>query len=491
MFNWFKPKENTQSIEIKQNAFSTDMDFSVPRTKLIRDALAKTFQKTATDFPIIAPSMAMDSTDDSFDNLKAAMNTTQGLNDAMLSWYGSQGFIGYQACAMIAQQWLVDKACTMTARDAVRKGYDLTVNDGTEVKPEILEEIAKLDKKYKLDYNLEQFERMCRIFGIRIAMFKVDGIDYEKPFNIDGVKKGSYKGISQIDPYWMTPELKQEDVSDPSSINFYEPEFWRVSGQRIHRSHLCLIRNSEVTDILKPSYLYGGIPIPQKIAERVYAAERTANEAPMLAMTKRLNVRKVDLEKVMANQYDFEEKIKYQDYLRNNFGTLFAGLDESVEQLETALADLDVTIMTQYQLVAAASGVPATKLLGTSPKGFNATGEFEESSYHEELESIQTHHLDPMLNRHHELLIRSEICPMFGIKPFSVEACWKPVDSPTAAELAEINSKKAATDNTLMQAGAIDGVDIRQRLIADRDSGYNGISDTVPEMTDNEAENDG
>jgi len=37
-------------------------------------------------------------------------------------------------------------------------------------------------------------------------------------------------------------------------------------------------------------YMYGGIPVSQRIMERVYAAERTANEGPLLAMSKRTNV---------------------------------------------------------------------------------------------------------------------------------------------------------------------------------------------------------
>ena len=56
-------------------------------------------------------------------------------------------------------------------------------------------------------------------------------------------------------------------------------------------SHFVILRGPEVSDILKPSYLYGGLPLTQLILERVYGAERTANEAPMLALTKRLVVR--------------------------------------------------------------------------------------------------------------------------------------------------------------------------------------------------------
>jgi hypothetical protein len=134
--------------------------------------------------------------------------------------------------------------------------------------------------------------------------------------------------------------------------------------------------------------------------------------------------------------------------------------------------------MTQYQIVAAASNVPATKLLGTTPKGFNSSGDYEESSYHEELESIQTHDLNPLTLRHHQLVVRSFIKPKFGINP-DIRVHWNPLDSPTASEEADINLKKAQTGQALIDAGAIDGVDERDRLIADVKSGYTGIAPAV------------
>lgn len=96
------------------------------------------------------------------------------------------------------------------------------------------------------------------------------------------------------------------------------------------------------------------------------------------------------------------------------------------------------------------------------------------------LESIQQHDLSPLVNRHHLLLIRSHVAPKFKIDPFNTEAAWLPLDTPTAEEQADINLKKAQTDDALVQAGAIDGTDIRGRLINDRDSGYNGIEAIVP-----------
>ena len=109
------------------------------------------------------------------------------------------------------------------------------------------------------------------------------------------------------------------DASDPSSINFYEPTYWTINGQRIHRSHLIIMRGPEVPDILKPTYLYGGISIPQMIYERVYGAERTANEAPQLTMTKRMKVLKMDAQAALANQQKFEENLAKSIYYQDNY----------------------------------------------------------------------------------------------------------------------------------------------------------------------------
>ncbi len=401
--------------------------------------------------------------------------------DSLMAWYGVQGFIGYQMCAIISQHWLVDKACTMPARDAIRNGFDISRNDGGELSPEELDQIRDFDDKYQLQENMLQFVRMGRIFGIRICLYEVESDDpeyYEKPFNIDGVKPGSYRGMSQIDPYWVAPELDDNAASNPASRYFYEPTWWLVNGQRIHRTHLAIFRSNEVPDILKPTYFYGGVPLPQRIYERVYAAERTANEAPQLAMTKRLITLKVDLSQMGSNPDEFTKKLVDWTQFMNNYGVKVVGIDESVEQHDTSLADLDAVIMTEYQLVAAVAEVPATKLLGTTPKGFNSTGEFEEASYHEALESIQEHDLTPLVQRHHELLIKSELAPN---NPYSTTITWKPLDTPTAKELAEINEIKSRTGNMLINSGAIDGQEERERIIADPESGYDGLTGLAPE----------
>jgi phage-related protein (TIGR01555 family) len=464
--------------------FSTDrIDRQISDSQRLENVMTKAFQ-VPVEFvtPAVVKGTAMDNSGGDGNAIKGNFQgNVVPLN--LLEWYASQSFIGYQMCSIMAQHWLVAKACLMPAKDAVRKGYEITINDGSEIDKEVLDEMRNADVKYHLNANLIELVDQGRVFGIRIAMFKVESEDpeyFEKPFNPDGIMPGSYKGISQIDPYWITPELDFQAAGDPSSIHFYEPTWWRINGRRYHRTHLIIFRNGQVPDILKPTYIYGGIPVPQKIYERVYSAERTANEAPMLALTKRCDVMKVDLTKALANQASFDARMQFYAFNRDNYGLKMIDLVDEFMQFDTGLADLDAIIMTQYQIVAAIAGVPAVKLMGTSPKGFNASGTQEEDSYHEELESIQAHDLTPLIERHHLILIRSEIAPKYGMEPFSTSVVWNPLKVLSDKEQAEVNKLKADTGAVLSASGAVDAYDERERIIGDPSSGYSGITDEVP-----------
>lgn len=441
---------------------------------------------TVPDFrlPAQVPGFAMDSVIGQPNSPKQGLRP--GIPESLMEWYATQGFIGYSACALIAQHWLVDKVCGMPGRDAIRQGYSLNTGDD-----DLSEKLRATDRRYRVDPAMCDLIRFGRVYGVRAVLFDVLSTDpeyYEKPFNIDGVVRGCYMGLRAIDPQWMTPELTGGNVIDPAAPEFMDPTFWRIGARRIHRTHLHFFVPHPVPDLLKPSYNYGGVPVPQRVYERVYAAERTANEAPQLAMTKRLNTFQAaegaDMDRVLENMNRFAE-------VRNNYGVLVHGQGESVGQFDTTLGDFDALLMTQYQLVAAAANIPATKLMGTTPKGFNATGESEEAAYREELESIQTNDLTPLLDRHYRIVARH-----LGLDlSEGVTVQWQPLDSPTAAEFANIQKVKAETDKLYFDMGAIDNLDVRQRIREDKEGDYFNLAESDDELNpdgliDAEAETD-
>jgi uncharacterized protein len=407
------------------------------------------------------------------------------ISNTLIGWYGNHTFIGYQLCAIISQQPIIKRACLLPAKDAIRRGYEVTVNDGTKIDKEIFDHMRFLDDRYGVGAHLREFVDKGRVFGIRHALFMVDSDDpdyYENPYNPDGVKPGSYRGIKQIDPYWMTPLLEGIDQTDPSSPFFYNPRYWWVGGRKIHYTHFVIFRTETVPDVLKPTYFYGGVSIPQKLFQRVYAAERTANEAPLLAMTKRLNTLKIDITQAIGQAAELNKKMNLWRSLRDNYGIMVHGMNEEVSQLDTSLADLDNVITSQHQLVSAYSGIPITKLYTTPPKGFDATGEYDEANYHEDLESLQADDLTPLLVGHYERMILSDISPKFGIKPFYTTIVWKPLDVMTSKEKAEVDRMESETTVNLINSGVIGPYEAREKLIADPESGFSGLSDEPPDL---------
>jgi len=400
------------------------------------------------------------------------LNNSYGVNLYNVEWFANRSFIGYQACVYIANHWLVNKACLVPAKDSLRHGYEIDFED-----EDIKDSLEIFDKKIGILETLKNFIYMGKIFGGQLAFFDIKFSNpiqrkefYENPFNIDGVPINSYKGIRLIDPIDVSPILTNKNVQDPTSNSYMRPEYYIIGSQKYHYSHFITYIPYEVPKLAKQRYNYFGVSLPERVYERVYCAEKTANETPQLAMTKRLvSVNMTGLEE--KDQINLGNHLEVFAQLRDNYGVFVGDENTTITQLDTSLADLDTVIMTQYQLVSAISGVPATKLLEIQPKGFNSTGDYEAQNYRQDLESIQANDLEPVLKRHYELKLKS-----LGASG-EVNIQWTPLDSPTAKEYAEIEKLKADTDAVYSNIGAIDGADIRARLKNDKESIYFNLED--------------
>ncbi|MBR2526582.1 DUF1073 domain-containing protein [bacterium] len=445
--------------------------------------LAKSIQKTHKDLVASVPvGVAMDACCNT-DKFNDYYNISNPVDDIIYTHFATQCFIGFQACAILTQNWLINKACLLPTKDAIRPDYELSyvTTDETEViDKDFLTKITDLSndaKKFNIKEVARTFAEKKRQFGQCLAYPIVEGADYSNPFNIDSIKPDSYKGMTVIDPVWYQAILDDEAISDPTSLRYMKPTYFQMpNGVKVHHSWCIFNTNGDVPDILKPTYRWGGYPIPQLIYKRAYAAEKTANEAPMLAQSKRLLITDINPKNYFVNQRETEEQLKVLCNFRDNFGVMTKRPGESVQQIDTSLTDLDEVIMTQFQLTAAAAGITATKLLETQPKGFNSTGDYEDKNYKLTCVSIQKEDYIPILDFHYRLLSMSK----YGIKrDYTIN--FKEIDTPTEKERAEINEIKARTDATYIDAGILTQDEVRDNLIKSPNSDYADISNDIDE----------
>ena len=455
--------------------------------------LKLSFQRSAADFMVSQdgkPSYALDEAEEGRNLSVKNMFGMDGVANAVIyTFFAKHGFIGWQLCSMLSQHWLINRACRLPNEDALAPGWKLDWQNGNgaeeeseekEKKAELLKECVEVaNKKFNLAEKALRFGINRSIYGQALAYFVIDGQDPSTPLNIDGIKPGSFKGINVVEPYWAFPDWKTDSMN-PGSLNFYRPDFYTIGGQRIHRSRLVVKPFVEVPDVLKPSYYFGGIPLTQMIYERVYAAEKTANEVPELALTKRMLVVDANMADFVANPDVMAAKMNLLAKFRNNNGVFFKDRPDQVSQVDTNLSDLDANVWTQYQLVASVSSLPADRLLCTSPKGFQSTGEYEERTYAQTLKSsYQEFAFREFLEKAHAIVMKSEL----GVSdPFVLN--FNPIDTPTEAEKAQTLLTKASRDAALVNAGIISPEEARGALIADKESGYGDISAEAPEMGD-------
>ena len=403
----------------------------------------------------------------------------------------AQSFITWTTCAQFAQNPMINRACAVRGEDAVAVGYEIAYAEGTgkdlngdgkdnddSEANDYLTALKKESKRMGMDEILRKFDYNKCVFGIGLAVptFADQSVDMSTPFNIDAKGLESYTGFAVIDPYWLVPQFDAASASDPSSKNFFEPTWWMLpNGKRIHRTWCFKAVNSHVADILKPTYIYGGIPLTQMIYERVYAADKCANEAPLLALTKRLLVVDANIQQVLADPKHVKELMDVVTYCRNNWGVMFKQPTAQISQIDTALGEYDQLIMTQYQLVASIAQMPATKLLKVTPTGFQSTGEYEWKDWAQSLIDIQEMEFVPLLERHYQLLTKKR-----G-KSAAITVKFNPVDAPTEEEKARIQSTKAGTISQLVTAGVLSVEEARDILRNDEEGPFTGIGTESPQ----------
>lgn len=421
------------------------------------------------------------------DEIHKPVAWNNALPEEMLPFF-TEYFIGYQACALLAQNAYIKKICEIPAQDAISVDYklhyrkaDADKNDATD---EDEEQQILADMKLTSDKDMK-IKDICRdatitkkTYGqcIVIPTFSVD-MDMSKPFKQSMVKKGNYTGMQIIEPFWVTYDLTLDQVSRPDKKGFYEPEYYHVNGgKKIHKSWIRKLTNGKVSDILKPTYYYGGIPLPQQVFSRVFCAEKVANEAPKLALSKRLLVVDGNVNNLIANPEIASETLTGLSNLRDNFGFFLKNPGDQVMQIDTSLSDFDALIMTQFQLVAAIGEMPVTKLMKTQLRGLANSGDYEMKDYAQSLVAIQENDFNQILDFHYELLGLSE----YG-KDLEINIVWNPIDTPTELEMAQIENQQAQTDATYIGAGVLSQEEVHDMLRQNEDSRFRNLSEETPE----------
>lgn len=438
--------------------------------------------------------LAMDSM---CDNMAATLGACSGFNNL-----SGVDFIGYAALSLLSQHPLIRAAVDTLADEMTRKWIEFTGQGAEESDAERVKALEASTEKYHLKEYFNQAAKKTGYFGGCMLFIDMgddtdtpEGLaEVKTPLTLDSgkIKKDSFKGFRLIEPINCYPA--PYNASNPLKPGYYKPDAWLVQGRTVHGSRLLHFIQNEPPILLKPAYNFFGIPMAQMALDYVDRFDTIRISVAKLVKRFSTSIVQTDMSQLLAGGgYDDASSLKARaamwSMLGSNEGLMF--LDKEAEafvQVNTPLSGLADIVSQALELLAAIFRQPAVKLLGIAPKGFNSTGEYDESNWYDHVASQQAIMFADNLDTAIKVIQLSEN----GSIDDDLTHRFLPLDELSEMDKATIRKTNADAYAIYDERGVLGPEEERTRLAADPDSGYDSIDvDVLPVRPDVEPdEND-
>lgn len=423
-------------------------------------------------------------------------NVLSGIQDE-LSYMAMPKFLGYAMLSNISQEALIRAGVETIADEMTRKFVEFTYDDDdgneAEKKEKLITDMEGQAAKYKLKETFNDALIKDGNFGGCLIYIDVGDLDDEEAaeplvLKKETFKKGMFRGFKVIEPINIYPG--SYNTSDPTSKDYFKPEYWYVLGRRYHASRFIYIASNEAPLLLKPAYNFFGIPRAQLALD--YVAQFVANRESAQELLNKFSLTcwKTNMAQELQGKSlgDLTNRAKLFNKMKHNTGVMLLDKEsEDMVQINTPLGGVRDIVEMSLNLLTAVWRIPKIKYLGEGEGGLNASSVEQMRSFYDfilsQKEKVLTQPMEIVL-KIFQLNLGYDINEALGFKfPSMVE-----MDD---SERANLNKMQADRDNIYLSAGVISQQEVRQRLSMDKNSGYSMIDiDDVPEMPEEPLKDD-
>lgn len=413
---------------------------------------------------------------DGLENLVAQLGTAQDkranskyVNSRRLSAQGNEQELN----ALYRTNWLAGKVVDIVAEDMTREWRDF---EG-DIKPEIIEMLIDEETRLGLRGAFEEATKWSRLYGTSFIVLSVDdGLNPDKPLDVDNLKEGSLKHIKVIDRHQIDAS-EQIPTTNPLDPNFGLPEYYRFkeASTRIH--HTRMIRFDAVRlpfDELRRNNYFS-----DSVLDRLYDAitnfDTAANSAASMIYETNVDVVKVKglmryLES-SAQETLLRKRFALASQLKSFNNMLLMDQEEDFNTKHNSFSGLPDLLDRFGKFLAAASDIVATRLLGTSASGLNATGEGDLKNYYDMLRSKQNSIFRPKLDYIDKIIVKHLGLDVNQDYTYSFKSLFQI----TPKEQSEIDLNNANRDRNYYDMSVISESQIAKELLQNKT--YTNITD--------------
>ncbi|WP_165799538.1 DUF1073 domain-containing protein [Sphingomonas oleivorans] len=313
--------------------------------------------------------------------------------------------------AAYRSSWLMRKAVDLPPYDMTRAWRNW------QAKGDQIERLEAEERRLDLRAKIRRALILGRLGGGAILLGVGRG-DPAMPLLPDQLRQGELKFLHVISRWQL--QFEGGIIRDPTDENFGQPSLWRLTdgkggGALIHPSRVVAFTGQAVPDFATVSEedAFWGDSIPQAIGDAVKNADAAQNGFASLIDEASIDTIGIpDMLAMVGTEEGESRLLRRLELMKLGQSMHRARLKDAAETWETRQvnwAGMTDVISAYVGLVAGATDIPATRLLGKSPDGMNATGEGDRANYDRMIAGRQETDLAPQLARIDELLIRSAL----------------------------------------------------------------------------------
>lgn len=308
--------------------------------------------------------------------------------------------LNYSECAFLATDSIINNAITKYSNEILRRGGKIELDIEDKEAQARIEKLLndRLDELGFWDILREAIETSLIYGGALIFLDTFSADDLNEPLYLkkEILSQNKLKGFRVVPPYLIG--ASEVETSNPLSYDYMKPKKWFISGNGVvDSSRFLSLVIFEAPTLLKPLYNFLGISIAQFMKNYVASADIARQSLSDIFLRFKTDAIKSDLIKINPNEA--KERALSINRQRNNLGILIMTKDEELVQTITPLSGLDKLIAQFQENIAVSARMPAVKLLGLTPSGFNATGDFDLYSYYDEVMSLQNSIIKPLIEK--------------------------------------------------------------------------------------------
>lgn len=319
-----------------------------------------------------------------------------------------QNFNWLKLRGMYGSNFLCRRLVEMQAEDMTREGIQIQ----GDIEPDKIKAVMANWSELGLQKTLFQTICMARLYGGAIAVIDIEGQLLSTPLDLKTIRKDQFKGLNMFDRWQLIPSIDDFDPIDKkpnyytvlspydANMQFNSPnDLKKLDDYKtesvVHRSRVIRCDGDFLPfiDFIQNQRWYSSIYVN---AMDVITSYLTASAALASAAYKSsFRVVKIDDMYQVLNQgldgqaatnlMGFVQAMKLTESTEN---VTVLSTNDSIEILNYDLTGL-MQAMEKYESQLCVLSGPATKLLGQSAKGLNATGEEDTRMYYDKVKDAQ------------------------------------------------------------------------------------------------------